>query len=112
MGANGLKVQTAVSKQLQKALHDPSRRIRVLSSEMICHFKKKIKKCIYFLTTNAHLALARLHALRRHSGKATRDVGGSTDPVFTKRTCKESQMPFKKSDRSFRKNPYSSAGIV
>ncbi len=25
-----------------------------------------------------------------------RDVGGSTNPVFTKRTCKESQMAFTK----------------
>ncbi len=39
MGANGLKVQMAVS-ELQRALHDPSRGIRVLSSEMISHFLK------------------------------------------------------------------------
>ncbi len=61
MGPNGLKVQNAVSVQLQRALHDPSQGKRVLSSETIDHFPKK-KKIIYFLTTNACLALARLHA--------------------------------------------------
>ncbi len=39
MAANGLKVQIAVSVQLQKALYDPSRGIRVLSSEKIGHFQ-------------------------------------------------------------------------
>ncbi len=36
------------------------------------------------------------HALRSHIGKVTRDVGKSTDPVFIKWTCKESQIPFTK----------------
>ncbi len=100
MGANVLKVQIAVSMQLQRALHDPSRGIRVLSSETICHFQKKKKKKIYILTTNTRLVLARLHALHSHVGKVTRDVGGSTDPVFTKRTCKESQTPFTKKGKT------------
>jgi len=56
MGYNGLKVQNSVSVQLQRALHDPSQGIRVLSSETIGHFLKNEKR-IYFLTTNAHLAL-------------------------------------------------------
>ncbi len=42
MGANGLKVQIAVS--MQRALHDPSRGIRLFSSETICHFLKKFNK--------------------------------------------------------------------
>ncbi len=42
MGANGLKVQIAVSMQLQRALHEPSRGITVLSSESIGNFLKKI----------------------------------------------------------------------
>ncbi len=61
-------------------------------------FKNKIK-CIYILTINSHLALAlhpRILALRSHVGKVTRGVGWSTDTVFTKRTCKESQMRFTK----------------
>ncbi len=44
MGANVLKVQIEVSMQLQRALHDPSRGIRVLSNEMIGHFLKKKTK--------------------------------------------------------------------
>ncbi len=95
MGINGLKVQIAISMELQRALHDPSRGIRVLSSETISNFPKKINKTfIYFLTTNAHLALAWLHTLRSHVGKVTSDIGRST--VFTKQTCKESQRPLTK----------------
>ena len=41
LGFNGLKVQIAVSVQLQRALHDPRRGIRVLSRETIGHFLKK-----------------------------------------------------------------------
>ncbi len=44
MGINVLKVQIAVSMQLQMALHDPSRGIRFLSSETIFHFLKTKKK--------------------------------------------------------------------
>ncbi len=58
MVASGLKVQTALSMQLQRALHDPSHGIRVLSSETIGHFLNKRKIYIYFLTTNVDLALA------------------------------------------------------
>ncbi len=96
--ANGLKVQIADLMQLQSTLHDPSQGIRVLHSRKICHFLKKTNKkaCMYFLTTNAHLALARLPALRNQVAKVTRDVGGSSDPVLTKQTCKKSQTPFKK----------------
>ncbi len=43
-----------------------------------------------FQTTNARPAQP--HALHSHIGKVTRDIGGTTDPVFTKQTCKESQM--------------------
>ncbi len=43
--------------QLQRALHDPSWGIRVLSSETISHFLQKII-FIHFLTTNAQPALA------------------------------------------------------
>ncbi len=39
--------------------------------------------------TDACLTLARLHPLRNHIVKVTRDVGRSTDPVFTTQTCKE-----------------------
>ncbi len=49
-----------------------------------------------FLTTNARLALSRPHALRDHVGKVTRDIDGSTDPVSTKRKCKENQTAFTK----------------
>ncbi len=46
MVASGLKIKNAVSMKLQRALHDPSRGIRVLSSKTIGHFKK-----IYILYT-------------------------------------------------------------
>ncbi len=56
MGTNRLKVQIAVSMQLQMALHDPTQGIRVLCSKTISHF---LKQYIYILTLNAHrLALA------------------------------------------------------
>ncbi len=48
MVTNGLKAQNAVSVQLQKALHDPSRGIRVLSREMIGHFLKNYKNVYTF----------------------------------------------------------------
>ncbi len=51
MAANGLKVHIAVLMQLQRAPHDPSQGIRVLSNEKKYKFR-------YFLTTNTHLALA------------------------------------------------------
>ncbi len=57
---------------------------------------KKYKFIFKFLTTNACPAIAQLHALRSHVEKVTCDIGGSTDPVFTKRTCKESQTSFTK----------------
>ncbi len=37
---------------------------------------------IYFLTSNAHLALDQPRALRSHVGKVMHDVGRITDPVF------------------------------
>ncbi len=40
MEINGLKVQIAGSMQLQRALHEPSRGLKVLSSEAIGHLKK------------------------------------------------------------------------
>ncbi len=44
MVANELKFQIAVSMQLQRALNDPSREIRILSSKPFGHFQKnKIK---------------------------------------------------------------------
>ncbi len=58
--------------------------------------KTTTNNCYIFLTTNAHLPLSRLHPLRNHVVKVTRDIGGSTDPVFVKRRCKESQIPFTK----------------
>ncbi len=87
---NGLQwqVQISVSMQLQRALHNPSRGIRVLSSKMIGHFLKNIKQYI-LLTTNACLALVWPYAVCSHVGKVTRDIGGSTNPVFTKRMCKD-----------------------
>ncbi len=57
MVANDFKAQNTVSVQLQRALQDPSRGIRVLSSETIGRFLKKTI-FIHFLTTNAGLALA------------------------------------------------------
>ncbi len=91
MAANGSKWLFQCS--FKGLLHNPipSWRIRVLSSEIIGHLKKR-----NVLTANAHLALARLHPLRNHIGKVTCDVVGSTDPMFTKRTCKESKIPFTK----------------
>ncbi len=56
VGANGLKVQSAVSVQLQRALHDPSWEIRVL--QYLAKRSVIFKKMLYFLTTNAHLDLA------------------------------------------------------
>ncbi len=60
MGANGLKVQTAVSMLLQRALHDPSREVRVLSSEKFSHLKKKII-IIYILLLSQMLVLGYVH---------------------------------------------------
>ncbi len=59
-------------------------------------FFKTIKNVYTLLTTNACLAPARPHALHNHVGKVMRDVGRSTDPVFTKRAFKESQMAINK----------------
>ncbi len=56
MPANGLKVQIAVSVQLQKAPHNPSWGIRVLSSKTTSHFKKIkiyiIHKCLSSCTSS------------------------------------------------------------
>ncbi len=41
MGTKRLKVQIAVSMQLQMALHDPTQGIRVLCNKMISHFLNK-----------------------------------------------------------------------
>ncbi len=45
---DGLKVQIAVSGQLQRALHDPGQGISVLSSKMIGHFLNKQTKYVLF----------------------------------------------------------------
>ncbi|ROJ25458.1 Leucine-rich repeat and fibronectin type III domain-containing protein 1 [Anabarilius grahami] len=52
-----LKVKMTVSVELQRALNDPRRGIRVLSSKTIGHFRKKYN-CICFINTNYHLARA------------------------------------------------------
>ncbi len=57
-----------------------------------CIIFKKEKSISFLITNNALLALAWLHALRNHVGKATRNVGGRTDPMFTNRTWKKIQM--------------------
>ncbi len=44
-----LNVQNAVSMQLQRALHNPSLGISVLSNETIGHLKKKKKKIFTFI---------------------------------------------------------------
>ncbi len=44
MVASGLKIKNAVSMKLQRALHDPSRGIRVLSSKTIGLKKNILKK--------------------------------------------------------------------
>ncbi len=56
MGTNGLKVQIAVSMRFQRALHNPSQGIRVLSSKTMVHFPNLFLIFIEFLTTNARLA--------------------------------------------------------
>ncbi len=72
--------------QFQRALHNPSRGSVSSSKTIAIKFFFKTYK---LLTTRAHLALARLHTLR---GKGhVWCIGGSTDPVFTKWSCKESQ---------------------
>ncbi len=58
---NGFKVQIAVSMQLQKALHDPSQGIRVLSNEMIGHFLKQNNIYILFLTTDSRIQSVYCH---------------------------------------------------
>ncbi len=62
MGANRWKVQIAVSMQLQRALCDPNRGIRVLSSETICHFLQKSnihipfnRKCSSFTNSTSRI---------------------------------------------------------
>ncbi len=72
--------------------------------------KKKKNVCIYFLATNARLALARPHALHSHVGKVTHAVGRSADPVFTKQTCKKSQTPFTKKGKTMMSNDFEVAG--
>ncbi|ROL42886.1 hypothetical protein DPX16_10942 [Anabarilius grahami] len=57
MDPKRLKVKITVSVQLQRALNDTGRGIRVLSSEMIGHFLKKYN-CICFINTNVRLARA------------------------------------------------------
>ncbi len=77
MGANGLKVKLQVQLQFWNwALNDPSRGIRLFSSETIGHFSKKYFLNIYFLNKNAYLALGQPHALRNQVGKFVHNVGG------------------------------------
>ncbi len=74
MDSKRLKVKITVSRQLQRAINDTRRWIRVLSSETISHLKKRKKCC--FINTNARLALfcdARLwlHAIRNYVEKVS-----------------------------------------
>ncbi len=80
------------SMQLQRALHNPSRRIRVLSREIIGHFLIKIQMYILFNHKYSSCTSSAMHV--HHS--VTCDVGGSTNPVFTKWMFKQSQTPFSK----------------
>ncbi len=85
MESKWLKVKITVVLQLQRAINDTKRRIRVLSSKTIGHLKN-LNKCICFINTNARLfcdALPRLHSICNYVEKATFDVGGSTESVFT-----------------------------
>ncbi len=66
MAASGLKVQIADLMQLERALHDPTWRIRVLSSKTIFVFQKNKINIRYFLTTNTSLALALWLLLGNH----------------------------------------------
>ncbi len=52
------------------------------------------------LTTNACLALAWSHALCSYIGKVMCDSGESTDPAFTKPTCKESKILLQKKGKT------------
>ncbi len=63
---NGLKVKITVSVQLQRAINDTRRWIRVLSSETIGHLKKnkKNKAHVYALWTQM-LACSAMH-VRHH----------------------------------------------
>ncbi len=75
-GGQRFECQHALSMQLQRALHDSSRGLRVLSNKLSSIFSASISSAM------------RMYVLG-DIGKVTRDVGGSTDPVFTKRTCKK-----------------------
>ncbi len=92
MDSKRLKAKITVSVQLQRAINDTRRWIRVLSSETISHLKKS-NKCIWFINTNACLALfhdarPRLHVIPNYVERVTLDVAGSTESVFTSWTCK------------------------
>ncbi len=74
MDSKRLKVKMTVSVQLQRAIKDTRRWIRVLSSETIGH----LNKCICFINTKARLfcdARPRLHVIRNNVEKVTLDVG-------------------------------------
>ncbi len=85
-----LKVKITVSVQLQRAINDTRRWIRVLSRETIAHLKK-FNKCTCFIKTNARLFCdvhSCHHVIRNYAEKATLDVGRSTESVFTSWMCK------------------------
>ncbi len=84
MVPNRLKVQTAVSVQLQRSLHGHSLGIGAFSSETISNFLKKNKKMIYLLTTNAHLALALrwVHDVMVKKGRVGRKTQIVTSSLF------------------------------
>ncbi len=72
MDSKWLKVKITVSVQLQRAINDTRRWIRVLSREMIGHLKKK--KIICFINTNARLFCdvhSWLHVIRNDVEKVT-----------------------------------------
>ncbi len=72
MDSKWLKVKITVSVQLQRAINDTRRWIRVLSREMIGHLKKK--KIICFINTNACLFCdvhSWLHVIRNDVEKVT-----------------------------------------
>ncbi len=89
MDSKRLKVNITVSVQLQRAINDTRRWIRVLSSETIGHLKK-LNKCMLYKHKCSPVfdARPRLHVICNEVEKVTVDVCGCTESVFTSWTCK------------------------
>jgi len=89
MASKRLKVKITVSVQLQRALNDTRRGIRVLSSEMIGKNDRKKCKCICFIETNDHLPSASPKTVLSYSSKSLRCMSYAFPILLTERTQRQ-----------------------